>query len=548
METKTVAIYARVSTTHQEEEQTVKSQVMAVKEYAREHNMHIVQEYIDEGWSGDILARPALDDLRQDAEMNSWQGVLIYDPDRLARRYSYQELLIDELKEKGKEVLFVTVATPQNSEDKILQGVRGLFAEYERAKITERFRLGKLRKIKEGHILVSEANYGYIRVPKKGDKQGYYKINTHEADVVRRIFAWVGYEGLTIRKVIQRLEQLKIPPRKSVRGVWSSSTLTRLLRNPCYIGKAKWGSTKAVIPKKPHKQVKYKRQKKSSRIVIPKEEWLYVPVPAIVDKKLFDATQKQLKINGKLSNRNKKNDYLLSGILRCTCNRTRTGEGVQNGKHLYYRCTDRICSYPLPPKCKLKGINARELDRLAWEKISRLMTNPKLLKHHLKQYTDNAKTNEQYKIDKEDLKKQIVQFDLQKDRYYRAYGEGLIDIQKLKQHLNALNVKIEAITNELEFAEKEHEESSTVLPTYSELENFTEMVTKHMHDLSFKDKRRIILLVVEKVIASPLSAQVFGHIPIKNVELLTDDRYSQNANRHGIPIHFTIHLKTAQSF
>ena len=164
---KLVAIYARVSTGRQENEQTVQNQLMVLHEYVEKNKYTIVSEYVDEGWSGDILARPELDRLRVDAKNKMWEAVLVYDPDRIARRYSYQELIMDELKEAGMEIIFITTAAPKNSEDKILYGVRGLFAEYERAKIAERFRLGKLRKVRNGHVLVSEAPYGYTYVPRK---------------------------------------------------------------------------------------------------------------------------------------------------------------------------------------------------------------------------------------------------------------------------------------------------------------------------------------------------------------------------------------------
>ena len=100
-----------------------------------------------------MLARPALDQLREDAKKKLWQAVLIYDPDRLARRYSFQELVMDELRELGIETFFVTVSPSRNHEDRLMYGVRGIFAEYERTKIAERFRLGKVRKAKEGQIL-----------------------------------------------------------------------------------------------------------------------------------------------------------------------------------------------------------------------------------------------------------------------------------------------------------------------------------------------------------------------------------------------------------
>jgi site-specific DNA recombinase len=86
--TKLIAIYARVSTARQEEDGTIGTQLGVLREFAQQNNYTVVKEYIDDGWSGDILARPSLDDLRQDAKRKLWEAVLIYDPDRLARRYS----------------------------------------------------------------------------------------------------------------------------------------------------------------------------------------------------------------------------------------------------------------------------------------------------------------------------------------------------------------------------------------------------------------------------------------------------------------------------
>src|SRR3989344_2345117 len=220
---KLIAIYARVSTSHQEEQQTIKTQISAIKDFAKQNGYTIVQEYVDDGWSGDMLARPQLDQLRQDAKKKIWDGVLMYDPDRLARRYSYQELVMDELREAGIEVLFVTTPAPKTGEEKILHGVKGLFAEYERAKISERFRLGKLRNIKEGHLINSEAPYGYTKIKKTEKQPGYYVVNKKEAEVVKKIFTWIADERLTIRKVAKRLKELGMKPRKSKRGVWSTS-------------------------------------------------------------------------------------------------------------------------------------------------------------------------------------------------------------------------------------------------------------------------------------------------------------------------------------
>jgi site-specific DNA recombinase len=376
---KLIAIYARVSTARQEEDGTIETQLGVLREFAQQNNCIVVREYIDDGWSGDVLARPSLDQLRADVTRKIWQAVLIYDPDRLARRYSYQELVMDELRERHIEVLFVTVTAPKNSEEKILHGVRGLFAEYERAKIAERFRLGKLRKVKDGHVLVSEAPYGYIYIPNQGDRHGFLEIFDEEARVVKMIFEWVANDFLTLRQVVRRLQEMQIRPRKSARGVWSTSTLSTLLRNGAYIGEAHWGSSYAVAPERPLKNETYRKIKKSSRRIKPKSEWIIIRVPTIVDRDIFDAAREQLDVNYALSRRNKKNEYLLAGKIRCVCGRTRSGEGVLRGKYLYYRCSDRILRFPLPAVCKERGINARISDELVWQKIVDLMSSPELM-------------------------------------------------------------------------------------------------------------------------------------------------------------------------
>src|SRR3989338_4700567 len=89
---KLIATYARVSTANQEEDQTIKNQLLTMREFAEKNGYKIVKEYTDDAWSGDVLDRPALDELRLNAKekARAWEAILIYDPDRLARRYSYQ--------------------------------------------------------------------------------------------------------------------------------------------------------------------------------------------------------------------------------------------------------------------------------------------------------------------------------------------------------------------------------------------------------------------------------------------------------------------------
>lgn len=530
-----VALYARVSTVRQEDEQTIRNQLDVLRERAKESGYTIVEEYTDDGWSGDMLARPALDKLRQDAKQKVWDAVLIYDPDRLARRYSYQSLVTDELTERGIEVIFYTVPTPKNPEEKILHGVRGLFAEYERAKISERFRLGKLRKIREGHILVSRPLYGYDYVQKKGNEHGYYTINEAEARVVRMIFSWVTDEQLTIRKVVKRLHEMGIKPRMSGRGVWNTSTLSTILRNTAYIGEARWGSSYAVVPEKPYKNEKYKRIKKSSRRIKPQEEWLFVPVPPLISNELFEKTARQLERNFALNKRNRKNDYLLSGILSCECGCTRTGEGVQKNKHLYYRCSDRVKSFPLKPQCTAGGINARVADELVWEKISTLMSSPDLLEQQAERwFSEQQKKVESSVVDVSAIKTETQKLKGQLDRYSKGYGAGVFTLEQLREYSDPIKEQIRSLERQAQAAGAVASARNVgAVPTKKEIVALAVRAKKNLSNLNFERKRAIVLNTVEKVIGTQKRLKVYGYIPF-DYEYKTIHRHRRTSQRGQI--------------
>jgi len=515
--TKLISVYGRVSTSNQENEGTIETQLSAVREFANKNNYAIVQEYLDNGWSGDSIVRPALDQLRIDAKKKIWEAVLVYDPDRLARRYSYQELIMDELREAGIEVIFTTIPAPKNHEDKILHGVRGLFAEYERAKISERFRLGKIRKVKEGHVLTTEAPYGYKYIPKKDGVHGYYEIYPEEAKIIKMIFSWIGNEGLNIRAVIRRLRDLGIRPRKSKRGVWATSTLTNMLRNKTYIGEAHWGATYAVIPEKPIKIEKYRKTKKTSKRTRPEEEWITskIPVPAIVDRELFERTRARLKINSSLCPRSKRYEYLLGGKIYCTCGRRRHGEGPQHGKHLYYRCNDKINCFPLPPTCKERGINARIADGLVWQRISKLITSPDLITAHANRWINSQKSKTNSPIgDLGLMEREIKKLKEQEDRYNKAYGAGVYTIEQLKNYAIPIREQTASLETKIAKAKQEEIRSNILMPTKDEIESFAKETAETIYNLNFEMKRAIMMGVLDKVIGTQQELKVSGRVPI----------------------------------
>lgn len=536
---KLAAIYARVSTARQEDEQTIKTQLDAVNELIQKRDFKLVAEYKDEGWSGDILARPALDKLRQDAKSKQWQVVVVYDPDRLARRYSYQELVMDELREAGIEVVFVTISAPKNSEDKILYGVRGLFAEYERTKIGERFRLGKIRKVKEGHILVSEPLYGYRYIPKQEKVSGFYQINEEEARVVKMMFDWIDRDGLTLRGIVGKLHELGIKPRKSQRGVWATSTLSKLLKNKAYIGEAHWGSSYGVVPERPTSKEKYRKIRKSSRRMKPEAEWFTIPVPAIIDRDVFARVRAKIEANFLLSRRNTKNEYLLTGRIYCPCGRKRAGEGPQKGKHLYYRCLDRVLSFPLPHTCMEKAINARIADRMVWHEIVGLMTSPELMRNQVERWMNTRSDKiDSSGVDIAFLKNEIIKLKEQEDRYNKAYGSGIFTVEQLKEYTVPVREQIALYESQILRAEQEQRELKTIpLPDENEVAAFAKSASVALRDLNFATKKAIVGNVVERVVGTRDKLQINGFIPVTsetNVNVFTNDRHRRTTKRRQV--------------
>src|ERR1700749_403384 len=212
-----VALYARVSSEQQTEQGTIASKVTALEVKIVEDGLHLEPDYrfIDEGYSGATLVRPALERLRDRVAAGAVDRVYVHSPDRLARRYADQVLLIDEFRRAGVEVVFLNRSIGLSPEDDLLLQVQGMVAEYERAKILERSRRGKRHAAHQGEVSVlSGAPYGYRYIGKHiGGGVARYEVQADEAHIVRQIFQWIGRERISIGEVCRRLQAQGCPTR-----------------------------------------------------------------------------------------------------------------------------------------------------------------------------------------------------------------------------------------------------------------------------------------------------------------------------------------------
>jgi len=242
-----VAIYARVSSDQQVEGGTVASQLAALQARLAQDGARLEPacRFVDEGYSGATLVRPGLERLRDLVTTGTLDRVYVYAPDRLARRYAYQVLLLDEFRRGGAEVVFLNRPIGVSSEDDLLLQVQGMVAEYERAQILERSRRGKRHAARRGAVSVlSTAPYGYRYIDKRhGGGVARYEVIEDEAAVVRRMFEWLGRDRVSIGEVCRRLRQAGHCTRAGV--AWQRGTVWRVLKNPAYTGRAAFGKTRA---------------------------------------------------------------------------------------------------------------------------------------------------------------------------------------------------------------------------------------------------------------------------------------------------------------
>ena len=242
------AIYARVSSARQAKDETIGSQLAALREHAATSQLDVPEDWVfaDEGHSGATLVRPGLEALRDLAAQGCLDVVLVHSPDRLARKFAYQALLIEELARCGVRVEFVKGPRGDSPEDQLLIQFQGMFAEYEKAQLMERYRRGKAWRAKTGSVnVLSGAPFGYRYVRKTPEAGARYEVVPHEAVLVTEMFRRYADDGAAIADLRRWLTDQGVRTRTG-KERWDRSVIWGMLRNPAYAGTAVFGKTRAV--------------------------------------------------------------------------------------------------------------------------------------------------------------------------------------------------------------------------------------------------------------------------------------------------------------
>ena len=341
------AIYARVSCEQQAQQSTIDSQRVALQERVVADGLTLDAElcFIDDGFSGSTLVRPALERLRDVAWAGGFTRLYVHSPDRLARKYAWQVLLVEELQRSGIELVFLNRTIGVSPEEDLLLQMQGMIAEFERAKIMERSRRGKRHAARRGSVnVLAGAPYGYRYITKHaGGGQAQYQVVFEEAQVVKQVFEWVGRDRISLREVGRRLRRQGIPSAKG--KSWHVFCVRKMLTNPAYKGEAVFGRSRVGERRprlRPARGQPEHPRNSTSRYPNPPEDQFVIPVPAIVSPELFDAVADQIADNRKRYRQQPASPgYLLQGLLVCGC----CGYGW-DGKGITRVTKDKQKTYP----------------------------------------------------------------------------------------------------------------------------------------------------------------------------------------------------------
>jgi site-specific DNA recombinase len=506
-----VGIYARVSTDTQQARATIGSQLQTLRDRVAAEGDELVEEFIDDGYSGARLDRPGLDRLRDAAETGAIDAVWCLSPDRLARSYAYQILILDEFARYQVPVRFADAPPLDDPQGRLLVQIQGVIAEHERAKFAERGRRGKLYRSRAGEVLATKIPYGYRRVPRGPNGPAHLIIHDPEAAVVRRIFAdFLAGHSLRHLAVTLSAEGITSPEGKPV---WRLSTICRLLRNEAYAGRLYWNRT----------QTSYDPARGRTRATQrPREEWIEIPIPALIDQATLEAVAATARDNSSYSSRRTEPDtFLLRRLLRCAhcqvklnCYRARRNQTTTR----YYLCPHRDPwrAGGAEHRCPERRVRADELDSFVFDQVRQLLTRPELLvagqtavAAHTPAPDDQLLTAQLAR-----LQRRLQNAHTERGRVADLYQAGVIDNAEMRRRCREIDARSRRLDQEHQTLIARQSELAASNRLSASIGNFAQRAVHGIDTLDFHGRQQLLRLVLEDVRVQGWTVELRLRIPL----------------------------------
>jgi site-specific DNA recombinase len=520
------AIYARVSSARQAKDETIGSQLAALRDHAGESRLDVPAEWVfaDEGHSGATLVRPGLEALRDLAAQGCLDVVLVYSPDRLARKFAYQALLIEELARCGTRVEFVKGPRGDSPEDQLLIQFQGMFAEYEKAQLAERYRRGKAWRAKTGSVnVLGGAPFGYRYVRKTPECGARYEVVPHEAVLVAEMFRRYADGGASIADLRRWLTDERVPTRTG-KERWDRSVIWGMLRNPAYAGTAVFGKTKIVREQPGLNRTARLAGRTTPRAVKtvdrPKEEWTGIPVPAITDEETFDRARQRLEDNKRFASRNSKVPSLLQGLAACaSCGYGyyRTSTTTSSGKKIYYyRCLGSDdYRYQGGRVCANKPVRADYADAVVWDHVTALLADPALIRSEISKRLERARTSDPVTKKRGQLEQALARTSASVSAMVTAFSEQLITIDELRARMPALRARETGLKDQIAALDAQAADRDAYLRLAGDLEGFLGGLRQNSATASTEDRQRVLRAVVQDILIGPEKLTIRHRIPVR---------------------------------
>lgn len=513
------AFYARVSSQKQADEETIASQLNEIHKRVKRDTLQVDSkfQFCDDGYSGTELLRPALETLRDHVACSMIDRLYIHSPDRLARNFAHQAILLEEFKRHDCEVIFLNQdGLPNSPETNLLIQMQGMIAEYEREKILERTRRGRRHAATAGRVSVfSGAPYGYTYIRKSdGDGQSRWEIDPHTSQHVQLMFELIAHEQMTLSRVCRELASRGIPTRTG-KSKWDRATIRGILINPAYYGDAKYGKQR-LVPRKPGKRAKrgdpVVPRRAKVMVATNAEEQITISVPAIVSKSLFEQVGHRMEENRKQQRQRQDGPkYLLSGLVVCgQCGSAYCSRCLEEGKYLYYRCigTDR---YRLGEKtiCDNTSVKGRELESRVWSEVCQLLRDPQRLTAELERRRESEPQSSSQLLE---MQRRVQDLRGRLDRLIDAYATGFLEKSEFESRIVPLRARHDREASAFESLSGTAQSSDLESAT-SNLERISSEVSKRLSNASESLKRELIELLVKRVEIHQTEIRIVYKVP-----------------------------------
>jgi DNA invertase Pin-like site-specific DNA recombinase len=516
-------IYCRVSTRKQEEGTSLESQEHACVSHATEQG-YAVGAIIHEVYSGaELWDRQKLTQARADIRAGRYQALVVYDMDRLARDPIHQAIVVEECVRAGAPVLCVIKPLDNSATGRLIQYVEGYAAQMEREKIRERNMRGKHAQLRKGRVQTwGFAPYGY-----EIDKQrGVRTVNEEEAIIVRRIFHWVGDDGVSLTEAARRLNAEGVPspgvgkfPRRERDDEgnptdwsprWNVSQVRRLIHRPDYKGVTYALTTKAG--------------EKGKRIPRDQEDWIHLPdevTPALVTPDQWERAQQGVIALRSAKSRNAARPYLLRGRAYCSvCGRIMRS-APDHGRSTY-RCSSRETpegrcgGTPLPagdaiPKSaqprdalgrvvKVDAEIRRQyatvpgVETWAWGEVVKVLEDPTLIEREIERRRNSPSDGPApgLESDLETARDMLAKVDAQQKRLIRRYSEATDDSfpwKLVQEEIARLTEQREALGRTVAEIEERIRYQAASAAQLEGLAHYCAVVRERLKDFDFESKR-----------------------------------------------------------